>query len=168
MCREKCPVLYALEKDWRPTDRRGIDSPEFFLRKTPRHGIIRLVVDVASSYLLGGFFDCGGCAACNRCRRGLPSGLRGRRRRCCDCCCCCCCCCGIASCCLGEAGLGSGDVAPLLHHGLLDLPGVLPGPGADLLGDVHALLVGLEEGHQLGHVAARALGLQVASLLRDL
>jgi len=69
---------------------------------------------------------------------------------------------------LGEAGGGSGDVAPLLDDRLLDLPGVGAGPRADLLGDVHALLGLLQEGHQLGHVLASLLGLQVAGLLRDL
>ena len=69
---------------------------------------------------------------------------------------------------LGKARLGRGHVAPLLDDGLLDLPGVLPGPGADLLGDVHTLLGRLEQGHKLGDVLALALGLKVASLLRNL
>ena len=69
---------------------------------------------------------------------------------------------------LSQAGLLGGDVAPLLDDGLLDLPGVGAGPGADLLGDVNALLLGLEEGHQLGDVLARSLGLQVAVFLRNL
>ena len=73
-----------------------------------------------------------------------------------------------AFCCLGKAGLGGGHVAPLLHDGLLDLPGVLPGPGAHLLGDVDTLLRRLEEGHKLGDVPALALGLKVACLLRNL
>ena len=73
-----------------------------------------------------------------------------------------------ASCCLGKAGLGSGNVAPLLHDGLLDLPGVLPGPGAHLLGDVDTLLSGLEEGDKLGDMLALLLGLQVAGFLRNL
>merc|ERR1719150_3236429 len=66
---------------------------------------------------------------------------------------------------LGEAGLGGGRVAPLLDHGLLDGPGVGPGPGAHLLGHVHALLGGGQLGHQLGHVLAGPLGLQAAVLL---
>merc|ERR1719150_2451925 len=66
---------------------------------------------------------------------------------------------------LGEAGLGGGDVAPLLDHGLLHLPGVGPGPGADLLGHVHTLFGGGQLGHQLGHVLAGPLGLQAALLL---
>jgi len=73
-----------------------------------------------------------------------------------------------ASCCLGEARLSSRHVAPLLHNRLLDLPGVPPGPGAHLLGDVDTLLGGLEEGHKLGDVPALTLGLKVASLLRNL
>ena len=73
-----------------------------------------------------------------------------------------------ASCCLGEARLCSRHVAPLLHNRLLDLPGVLPGPGAHLLGDVNTLLCRLEEGHKLGDVPALALGLKVACLLRNL
>jgi len=68
---------------------------------------------------------------------------------------------------LGKARLGGGDVAPLLDDGLLDSPWVGAGPGADLLGDVNALLGGLEEGHQLGDVPALLLGLQVAGLLWD-
>jgi len=66
---------------------------------------------------------------------------------------------------LGKARLGSGDITPLLDHWLLDLPWVGAGPGADLLGDVNALLSGLEQGHQLGDVLALLLGLQVAGLL---
>ena len=69
---------------------------------------------------------------------------------------------------LSQAGLLGGDVAPLLDDGLLDLPGVGAGPGADLLGDVNALLLGLEERNQLGDVLARSLGLQVAVFLRHL
>ena len=33
---------------------------------------------------------------------------------------------------LCQTGLSGGHVAPLLHHGLLHLPGVGPGPGAHL------------------------------------
>merc|ERR1719495_2278238 len=66
---------------------------------------------------------------------------------------------------LGKSGLLCGDVAPLLDDGLLDLPGVGPGPGADLLGHVDALLGGLQLGHQLGHVLASPLGLEGALLL---
>ena len=60
------------------------------------------------------------------------------------------------------------NVAPLLDDGLLHLPGVLPGPRAHLLGDVYALLGGLKVGHELGDVLAGPLGLEVASLLRNL
>jgi len=73
-----------------------------------------------------------------------------------------------AFCCLGKAGLGGGHVAPLLHDRLLDLPGVLPGPGAHLLGDVDTLLSGLEEGDKLGDVLALTLGLEVTGLLGNL
>merc|ERR1719278_928807 len=66
---------------------------------------------------------------------------------------------------LGKARFLSGDIAPFLDDGLLDLPWVGPGPGADLLGDVNALLGGLELGHQLGHVLAGSLGLQGTLLL---
>ena len=69
------------------------------------------------------------------------------------------------NCYLGKAGLGSWHIAPLLDNRLLDLPGVGAGPGADLLGDVHALLSRLEEGHKLGDVLALLLGLKGASLL---
>ena len=65
---------------------------------------------------------------------------------------------------LGKSGLLCGDVAPLLDDGLLDLPGVGPGPGADLLGHVDALLGGLELGHQLGHVLASSLRFKGALL----
>jgi len=66
---------------------------------------------------------------------------------------------------LSKARLGSGDITPLLDNRLLDLPWVRAGPGADLLGDVDALLSGLEQGNQLGDVLALLLGLQVAGLL---
>ena len=66
---------------------------------------------------------------------------------------------------LGQARLGSGYIAPLLDHGLLDLPGVGPGPGADLLGDIHTLLCRLELGHQLGDMGAGPLGLKATLLL---
>merc|ERR1719187_3058656 len=68
---------------------------------------------------------------------------------------------------LSKARLGSGDVTPLLDNGLLDLPWVGAGPGADLLGDVNALLGRLKQGHQLGDMLALLLGLQVAGLLWD-
>merc|ERR1712156_925888 len=58
-----------------------------------------------------------------------------------------------------------GHITPLLDNRLLDLPGVGPGPGAHLLGHVHALLGGLELGHQLGHVLAGPLWLQSTLLL---
>merc|ERR1719239_1846506 len=61
---------------------------------------------------------------------------------------------------LGKARLLRWDVAPLLDDGLLDLPGVGPGPGADLLGHVHALLGGLQLGNELGHMLASPLGLK--------
>jgi hypothetical protein len=69
---------------------------------------------------------------------------------------------------LSQAGFLGRNVTPLLDDGLLDLSGVGAGPGADLLGDIDALLLGLEEGHQLGDVLARSLGLQVAVFLRNL
>jgi len=69
---------------------------------------------------------------------------------------------------LGEARLGSGDITPLLDDWLLDLPWVGARPGADLLGDVDTLLLGLQKWDQLGDVLALLLGLQVASLLWDL
>merc|ERR1719481_1324537 len=66
---------------------------------------------------------------------------------------------------LGKAGFFSRDVAPLLDDRLLDLPWVGPGPGADLLGNIHTLLGGLQLWHQLRHVLAGPLGLQGAFLL---
>ena len=75
----------------------------------------------------------------------------------------------FVSCYLGsKARFSSRHVAPLLHNGLLDLPGIPPGPGAHLLGDVDTLLCWLEEGHKLGNVPALALGLEVTCLLRNL
>jgi hypothetical protein len=67
--------------------------------------------------------------------------------------------------CLSQACFLGRNVTPLLDDGLLDLPGVGAGTRADLLGDVDTLLLGLEEGHQLGDVLARSLGLQVAVFL---
>merc|ERR1712058_61509 len=61
---------------------------------------------------------------------------------------------------LCKAGLFSRNVAPLLDHRFLDLPGVGPGPGAHLLGYIHTLLGGLQLGHQLGDVLTCSLGLQ--------
>jgi len=66
---------------------------------------------------------------------------------------------------LGKARFGSWDITPLLDDWLLDLSWVSAGPGADLLGDVNALLSGLEKRHQLGDMLALLLGLQVAGLL---
>ena len=66
---------------------------------------------------------------------------------------------------LGKAGFFGGNIAPLLHNGLFDLPWVGPGPGAHLLGDVNTLLSGLKLGHQLGHMLAGPLGLEVTLLL---
>ena len=40
----------------------------------------------------------------------------------------------------GKAGLFTGLVAPVLYHGFLYFLGVCSGPGADLLGYIHALL----------------------------
>merc|ERR1711863_79292 len=67
--------------------------------------------------------------------------------------------------CLGQAGLLRRDVAPFLHDGLLHLPGVGPGPGADLLGNIHTLLSWGQLGDQLGDVLTGPLGLQRTLLL---
>jgi len=67
--------------------------------------------------------------------------------------------------CLSQARLLRWDVAPFLDDGLLDLPGVGSGPGADLLGHIHTLLGGGELGDQLGDVLASPLGLQRTLLL---
>jgi len=61
---------------------------------------------------------------------------------------------------LGQARLLRGDVAPFLDDGLLDLPWVGSGPGADLLGDIDTLLYRFKLGHQFGDVLAGTLGLQ--------
>merc|ERR1719249_158966 len=68
---------------------------------------------------------------------------------------------------LSKARLLSGNVAPLLDDRLLDLPGVGPGPGADLLGHVHALLGGLKATLLLGGVLDHGLHL-VKALLSSL
>merc|ERR1719397_1259310 len=66
---------------------------------------------------------------------------------------------------LSKARLLRWNIAPLLDDGLLDLPGVGPGPGAHLLGHVHALLGGLQLGNELGHMLASPLGLKATLLL---
>merc|ERR1711863_143305 len=67
--------------------------------------------------------------------------------------------------CLGQTRLLRRDVAPFLNDGLLDLPWVGSGPGADLLGNIHTLLSGGQLGHQLGDVLTGPLGLQRTLLL---
>lgn len=69
---------------------------------------------------------------------------------------------------LSQTGFLGWNVTPLLDDWLLDLPWVGSGSGADLLGDIDTLLLGLEEGDQLGDVLARSLGLQVTVFLWDL
>merc|ERR1719288_582637 len=59
---------------------------------------------------------------------------------------------------LGKARFLRRHVAPLLDNWLLDLPWVGSGPGADLLGDIHALLSGGEFGNKLGNMLAGTLG----------
>jgi len=67
-------------------------------------------------------------------------------------------CCLIIS--ISKAGFLRRNVTPLLNNRLLDRPWVGPRPGADLLGDINALLSGLQLGNQLGHMLAGSLGLQ--------
>merc|ERR1711863_234673 len=67
--------------------------------------------------------------------------------------------------CLGQTRLLGWDVAPLLDDGLLDLPWVGSGPGADLLGNIHTLLSWGQLGDQLGDVLTGPLGLQRTLLL---
>jgi len=69
---------------------------------------------------------------------------------------------------LSKTRLRCGDITPLLNYRLLNFPWVDAGPGAHLLGDVNALLSGLERRHQLGDMFALLLWLQVACLLWDL
>ena len=66
---------------------------------------------------------------------------------------------------LGKPRFLWGHIAPFLDHGLLDLPGVGPWPGANLLGDVNALLSGLQLRHQLSDMFASSLGFQCTLLL---
>ncbi len=67
-----------------------------------------------------------------------------------------------------EAGLPRGGVAPLLDDGLLHAARVDAVAHAHLLGDVNAVLGRLQAGNQLGDVAALALRLKGAHLLRHL
>ena len=57
------------------------------------------------------------------------------------------------------------NIAPFLDDRFLHLPGVGPGPGADLLGYIHTFLCRGQLGHQLSHVLAGTLGLQGTLLL---
>merc|ERR1712183_33166 len=66
---------------------------------------------------------------------------------------------------LGQTRLLRWDVAPFLDDGLLDLPWVSSGPGADLLGNIHTLLSWYQLGDQLGDVLTGPLGLQRTLLL---
>jgi len=66
---------------------------------------------------------------------------------------------------LGKTRLFSGDVAPFLDNGLLDLSGVGLGSGADLLGDINTLLSGFKFGNKLGHMSTGSLGLKGAFFL---
>jgi len=50
----------------------------------------------------------------------------------------------------------------------LDGTGVLPGSAANLLGDIHALLGGLQAGDELGHLLADTLGFQVTGFFGHL
>merc|ERR1711863_34702 len=67
--------------------------------------------------------------------------------------------------CLGQTRLLGWDVAPLLDDGLLDLPWVGSGPGADLLRNIHTLLSWGQLGDQLGDVLTGPPGLQRTLLL---
>merc|ERR1711994_162823 len=67
--------------------------------------------------------------------------------------------------CLSQARLLRWDVAPFLDDGLLDLPWVSSGPGADLLGNIHTLLSGGQLGDELGDMLTGPLGLERALLL---
>ena len=69
---------------------------------------------------------------------------------------------------LGQAGLLGWYIAPLLHHWLLHLPGVGPGPGAHFLGYIHTLLCGSQLGYQFGNVLAGTLWFQSTLLLRSI
>ena len=67
---------------------------------------------------------------------------------------------------LQEAGLFRWCVAPLLDDGFLDFPGVGLGSGANLLGNLSALLSRHQLGHDLGDETALGDGLHVAGLHR--
>jgi hypothetical protein len=61
---------------------------------------------------------------------------------------------------LGKTRFLRRNIAPFLDNWLLDLPWVGSGPGADLLGDINALLGGGELRDKLGHMLAGTLGLK--------
>lgn len=70
--------------------------------------------------------------------------------------------------CLSQTRLSTRNVAPLLDNRLLDLSGIGARARAHLLGDINTLFCRLEKGHQLGHMFALLLWLQITCLLRDL
>merc|ERR1719245_259918 len=76
--------------------------------------------------------------------------------------------CGIYCVQLGEARFLRRHIAPLLDNWLLDLPWVSSGPGADLLGDIHALFGGGQLGDQLGYMLAGTLGFKRTLFLRSI
>ena len=57
------------------------------------------------------------------------------------------------------------NIAPFLDDRFLHLPGIGPGPGANLFGYIHTLFSRRQLGYQLGHVLAGTLGLQGTLLL---
>ena len=66
---------------------------------------------------------------------------------------------------LSQSRLFRWYIAPLLDDRLLDLPWVGPGPGANLLGDIHTFLFGFQLRHQFADMFAGSLGFQGAGLL---
>merc|ERR1711970_570712 len=66
---------------------------------------------------------------------------------------------------LGKTRFLRGHIAPFLDNWLLDLPWVGSRPGADLLGDINALLSRGKLRDKLGHMLAGTLGLKGALFL---
>ena len=66
---------------------------------------------------------------------------------------------------LGKTRFLSWNVAPFLENWLLDSSWIGSGSGANFLGDINTLFSWTQLGHELSHMAASSLGLQVTVFL---